>query len=288
MDERLAHALSTLSGLATRAELLVAGAHPESFAPAWADGEIIRVRHGLYAVPGLPDDVMRAARVGGVLASLSAIPLLGLWQPPNSVLHVSVRANSKGLRDPDYPTVPLDRQRPDLQLLHDGHRLGRRERLHVNVANCLRQVLRQVTPRLGLAVLDSALRRFGPRAVPLDWLREQLPARCAPVLVAGDPRAEAGSESVMRWELIRLRIPFEPQKELAGGIRVDFLVAGRLVVECVSYQFHSSPADYAKDRKRIAAIARQGYRVLEFTSNQVLHEWEMVEATIAASLAQVA
>lgn len=288
MDEQLTRAISRHAGLATRAELLKAGAHPDSITPAWAAGEIVRVRHGLYAIPGLPTEVLRAARLGGVLASLSALPLLGLWEPPNHILHVSVRPNSKGLRDPDHPTMPLDRQRSDLRLLHDGHRLASSERLHVGVVNCLRQTLRAIEPRYGLAVLDSALRRFGPHAVPLDWLRAQLPHRCARVIDTADSRAEAGSESVMRWELTRLGIPFEPQKKLPGGIRVDFLVAGRIVVECVSHQFHSSPADYAKDRKRIAAITRLGYRVVEFTSNQVLFEWDMVEATIDAALAQAA
>ncbi|GAA4265541.1 hypothetical protein [Frondihabitans peucedani] len=63
------------------------------------------------------------------------------------------------------------------------------------------------------------------------------------------------------------------------------MVAGRLVVECTSFEYHASPQQYRLDRDRIAAVVRLGFGVLELTYHQVLFAWDEVLETIEAALA---
>ncbi|ROQ37373.1 very-short-patch-repair endonuclease [Frondihabitans sp. PhB188] len=284
MDPGLDIALRSLNGLARRAELLRAGAPADSFGPAWAAGEILRVRHGVYARPGLPEPILRAARIGGVLAAASAAPFLGLWKPPHERLFASVRPGAMGLRDPDDATRALDRMRDDVVVLHDGGRLRPGARLHVDVRTCVRQTVQLESPAFALAILNSALRAGRLDADDLAWLTTSAPVRCHPVLAAADRRAESGTESVMMWNLRCAGIAFEPQVVVDGGERVDFVVGRRVAVECVSVEHHAGTANYSKDRRRIASIVRQGYVVLEFTYDQVLYDWPMVIATIRAAI----
>lgn len=287
MDALLARRLHRLAGLATRRELLAAGVTQEAIVAAWRDGMILRIRHGLYGWPDLPEAVIRAQRVGGVVAAMSACALLDLWEPPGSqlTLDVSVRPNAKSLRDPDSADRPLDRGRSDVRVLHDGDRIDRRsERRHVGIENCLRQTIGLSEPAVGLAVLDSALHRHGLTGGQLDRLGRALPARRQIVLARASASAESGSESIMRWGLIEAGLVFESQRWISESIRVDFLVERRVVVECTSYAFHSSPRDYERDRARIAAAVREGFVVLEFTHHQIVGEWEMVLRTILAAV----
>ena len=137
---------------------------------------------------------------------------------------------------------------------------------------------------MGLAVLDSAVRGHGLTPADLLSLRAELPARCHRVIDRADPSAESGSESIMRWGLVEAGLSFQAQKWVGDGIRADFLVAGRVVVECVSHEFHAGRREYERDRARIAAVARTGHTVLEFTHHQVLDEWPMVIGTILAAV----
>lgn len=300
MDELLSGSLARLDGVARHGELVRAGVARRNLAAAWREGEILRVRHGVYAEPGLPASVVKAVRVGGVLAGASACGLLGLWEPPRSALHVSVVPHARALRDPEQENRPLDPARGDVVVLYDreagwgaggssaggagGGVLARRPRRHVGLRTCLRQTITRSEPRVGLAVLDSAVRAHGLTAADLLSLRAELPARCRRVVDRADASAESGSESIMRWGLVEAGLSFEAQKRVGDGIRVDFLVAGRVVVECVSHEFHAGRREYERDRARIAAVARTGRTVLEFTHHQVLDEWPMVIGTILAAV----
>jgi hypothetical protein len=68
---------------------------------AWKIGLIWRVRRGLYASAGTPVPFMRALRVGGQLACVSALEYFGEVTEPDHRLHVLVRSNASRLRDAD-------------------------------------------------------------------------------------------------------------------------------------------------------------------------------------------
>lgn len=102
--------LDHLGGVATRRRLEAEGAHPELVTLAWKVGLIRRVRRGLYVSVGTPVLFMRALRVGGQLACVSALEYFGEATEPDHRLHVLVRSNASRLRDADTGAA-LDRRR---------------------------------------------------------------------------------------------------------------------------------------------------------------------------------
>jgi hypothetical protein len=108
--------LQSLGGIASTAELLRRG-HSGDELLLWArHPRIIRVRKGWYALADLAPDAIRAWRVGGPLACVSAAVLVGAVPSdvnPLGILHVSVPSTAARLRAPsnhrerlgDHPVV---------------------------------------------------------------------------------------------------------------------------------------------------------------------------------------
>jgi very-short-patch-repair endonuclease len=274
-------------GLAHRRELMRAGFTRADIDSAWRDGLVERVRHGLYALPGLPEPVLRAARVGGVLAGSSSLSLRGAWSPPVARLVLSVPHNARDLRHPDDSGRRLGLEHSDVLVLRDGASLTPSERLTVSPSRAAAQVLVHEDVDVAVAVVDSALRLPHPERPVLQTVARLLDGRPASALLALlDARAESGTESAARVRLVAQGLRPEVQVAVAPGIRVDLLLDGWLVVECTSYEFHGSPRQYEKDRTRIAALIALGYVVVEVSYHQVFEDWEAVWAAIARLLAR--
>jgi hypothetical protein len=101
-------------------------------------GSLIRVRRGLYCDPGLPDEAIRALRVGGRLACASALAYHGGSAAP-PLLHVSVPGNSPVLRDPD---TGKPGRSPEKTVIHWSRRRLAGDRVAVSVAEAHRQAER--------------------------------------------------------------------------------------------------------------------------------------------------
>lgn len=87
-----------LGGVATMAELLRAK-HDEQHIRLWAEyGRIVRIRKGWYANREVDEAVIRARRVGGTLACMSALAHYGWCEPEPGLLHVSVPRSASRLR----------------------------------------------------------------------------------------------------------------------------------------------------------------------------------------------
>ncbi|WP_209560245.1 hypothetical protein [Frigoribacterium sp. PvP032] len=99
-----------------------------------------------------------------------------------------------------------------------------------------------------------------------------------------DARSESGTESVARVRLVGHGLRPEIQVWLTTEIRVDLLLDGWLVVECTSYEFHSSPKQYNDDRVRIATLIALGYVVIEISYHQVFDDWDSLWAAISRLL----
>jgi very-short-patch-repair endonuclease len=94
------------------------------------------------------------------------------------------------------------------------------------------------------------------------------------------------SEQVL-WARLRRKqlrgIQFYQQKPV-GEFIVDFFAPkAKLVIEIDGSQ-HLTPENIQRDKKRSAALARQGLRVLRFTNLQVLQELEGVLEVIFQAL----
>jgi very-short-patch-repair endonuclease len=286
MDDLISRPLSRHGGLALRHELLQDGATQDMLDRAWRSGELLRVRHGLYAAPDVPEPIVRAARVGGALAGPSSTSLIGGWQPHGSPLFVSTRANDHRLRHPDDAGRLLSRGEDGITVLRDAHHLDpRTERLRVSPGTAVAQSLRHLPSWEAVAVLDS-VQRLGHVVHPIDveLVRRRVPRRLRPLMDLADPRAESGTESIARIRLRDAGIPTLVQPELTETIRPDLLISDRLVIECVSVEHHSTPSAYNMDRRRIAEMVVLGYTVLEFTYPEIYFRWPSVLTTIESAM----
>jgi len=286
MDALIARPLARHGGLASRRLLLQDGASQEMLDRAWRAGSIIRVRHGVYAAPDLPPEIIRAARVGGALSGPSATAALGGWQPHGAPLFVSVRPNDHRLRHPDDAGRRLTRQDEAVVVLRDAHHLDPlTERLVASPATAVAQSLLHLSVWEAVAVIDS-VQRAGHVVHPIDLelVRRRLPERLRSAIDLADPRAESGTESITRVRLAAAGIPTMVQPELTESIRPDLLVGDRLLIECVSVDHHSSPASYNSDRRRISEMVVLGYTVLEFPYPDVMFAWPGVLSTVEAAM----
>lgn len=123
--------IEALGGIARMSALLATGLDRDLIELATEYRRVIRVRQGVYAVPGLDPDVIAAARVGGRLACVSAIARHEGSAPPR-VLHVAVRKNASRLR------LPSDRE----VVIHWMRRAGRGGPQSVTIDEARRQAAR--------------------------------------------------------------------------------------------------------------------------------------------------
>ncbi|MCU1473245.1 MAG: hypothetical protein JWQ92_1313 [Amnibacterium sp.] len=244
-----------------------------------------RVRKGHFADPGVPVDVVRAARVGGIATATTAGRALGLWTPRDQRLHVALPLTAARLRDADDADRPLD---PADVVLHWGKRVPPPAQVPTRIAPLLlvlEHALLSLRPELAIAMIDSVLHLRHARLSDLTVLRTVLPAHLGVVVARAEPRCESGLESVACYLLRAAGYRVEVQVVIPGVGRVDLLVEGRLIVELDGRTWHDDPMAFARDRRRDAASAASRYRTLRFDSGQVLHGWPTVLAAVAAALA---
>lgn len=125
----------------------------------------------------------------------------------------------------------------------------------------------------------------------LNRLLERYPAksggpRLRALLDAGPP-ALTRSEAEERFLTLvqRARLPRPRTNVKVAGYEVDLVwPAQRLVVEVDGYAFHSSRDAFEADRRRDAAFAAAGFRVMRVTWRHLTNEPETVVARLAQAL----
>lgn len=237
-------------------------------------GALVRVRKGWYAAPGLAAEVVRAARVGGMLSCAPALEAAGIWVASDASLHVIVRASASRLRS---ATDSSKRIAPSRAVR--AHWLAEIEnpgRLVADPVDALSAFRSCASDEFYLASLDSAL-HVAPH------LRARLAAR-GHAVDRVDGVSESGIETLFLLRM-RGRVPaLRQQVRIAGVGKVDFVIGARLVVEVDGQRFHDTESSFEADRRRDAALSRLGYRVLRFSYLQVMEQWSAVEAAVIAAI----
>jgi predicted transcriptional regulator of viral defense system len=102
--------MKTQGGYARSRDLRCAGVHPAVLPAMERDGQVLRLRRGLYALPNSKgrDERVEAllAVPGSVLCLGTALSFheLGTWEPPE--IYLAVKSGRK-LRIPDFPPIRL-------------------------------------------------------------------------------------------------------------------------------------------------------------------------------------
>jgi very-short-patch-repair endonuclease len=273
-------------GIAATHELLRDGHTSHQLTAAVRNGEVIRIRQGHYGCPELSQAEQQAVRVGGRLSALSAAQFLGIWSPNPVELHVAVPPDARALRSPLDKTVRLKAMpRSGVAVTwNDPRVLGTRTVL--DPLFCLDAIIRREPAIVAFAAVESALHLgLVPRA---RWQRyvESVPRRKRGRLGSANHLSDSGGESLLKFHLLTLQLPFIQQVKIPGVGRVDFVICDCLVVEVDGAEFHTSQEAFEEDRRRDALLSALGYRVLRFSYNQISKRWPVVESALLAAVAR--
>ncbi|MFF8188078.1 endonuclease domain-containing protein [Microbacterium sp. NPDC016588] len=155
----------------------------------------------------------------------------------------------------------------------------------VHVVEALAQATRCQPPRSAVATLDSAWHLGLVDEADIGEVFARVPRRFHVLRVLLDPRAEAGTETLVRLLLRHLGCRVEVQVRIDGVGRVDLLVNGWLIVECDSAQFHGTWHVHKNDRRRDMAALERGYATLRLLAEDVLYRPDRVRAALQRVLA---
>jgi len=275
------------SGILTLAQLQVLGYDRYLRAAAISEGRLERLRNGWFALPGTPEDLRRAVRLGGKLTCGPALDLHGVWVLRDDLLHVSVSGNAARLRSPDDRRAKwVADEHPDVRL----HWRGVPVRSHAQsgldgVLPALAHLVTCGTTEAAIVSLDSALNtvRNGRPLLSrrqLEIMLEVIPERSS-YLDLVDGRSQAGTETLVRLRLRRRGVRVKIQVQIARIGRVDLLVGDRLIIEVDSRRYHLGE-NYESDRRRDPALMALGFIVLRLSYYRVMFDWPAVEEEILA------
>lgn len=280
--------LDELGQLANTTQLRNAGHSRRELDHALAAGFLHRVCRGWVATALAPRSAVTAVLRRGKLTGTAALASYGVWDGLDRRLHVHVPRNSHGpVRSSTTPLsqfAPEEYPRRGLEMHWLAERFPVRHGpvWRVSVEDALLRAARDLPREQFIACLDSALNTRVLSRAALPELFAALPLRFQPLCADIEPLAESGLETLARLRLTPLVDDIQPQVWFdgigaAGGHgRVDLLLDKWLVIELDGDRYH----DQFEDRRRTSVLVRQGLRLHRFGYHDVVHEWELAEATV--------
>lgn len=281
--------LARLGGVASRAALLALAPRAEVDA-ALADGQILRLARGRYALPAVDDARAAAHRLSGVLCLTSAALHWG-WavKHPPPLPQVCVPRNRK-VPPARAKDVDLKRLRLHVDDVVDG--ATSRDR---TLLDCLRHLPFDEA----LTIADSALRegysRDRLRALVRD-ARGTGASRMRQIAELASPAAGNPFESVLRATALRVPgLAVRPQVTIRGQVAGGTRFLGRvdladeclgIIAEADSFEWHGGRDALRRDARRYNALVVHGWLVLRFTWEEVMFEPDHVEAVLRAAVAE--
>ncbi|MDN4475927.1 type IV toxin-antitoxin system AbiEi family antitoxin domain-containing protein [Demequina sp. SYSU T00192] len=239
-----------------------------------AEGSIVRIRRGCYALPDtdrvtIAETAWRGRATCVTVAERCGLPLLAA----HDGVHLAIPAGRNHGRDhlclPSHVTA---------HHVADPHQAG-------TFAGAIDLASRCTAREEQLVIVDAALSRGLLRRGDIAGFTATGGERRAFLLRHASAASGSLLETMTGLILRRARIPFAQQVEIEGLGRVDFVVDGRLIVEVDGRATHDTPEQFVEDRRRDRAAAIRGYRVLRFTYGDVIRRPDTVLADVRSALA---
>ncbi|GAA0995626.1 endonuclease domain-containing protein [Subtercola frigoramans] len=283
----IADTVASLGGIADLNTLRASGFTAKQTQRAVDLGGLTRIRRGWVAARDAPQNAVRAVRVGGSLSCVSVLGQLGVWCPPDDLLHVRVHRHGNHLASPDDRAEALTEPAAQGVKLHRTHAAHHPPRhWHTDPVDVALMHAITCQPRnYAVALCDSAINLGLADKRSLERIAALIDKRHLHIVRLADPSAQSGLETMARLRLRALRIPYRKQAEIAGVGHVDLLVGERLVLELDGKEWHSSPEAFAEDRRRDLILHERGYFVTRLTYAQAMFDWPRVEAMIVGLVA---
>nr|WP_201470192.1 DUF559 domain-containing protein [Microbacterium hydrocarbonoxydans] len=268
------HTIHSLGGFARGTQLQQFGFSRQSLAKEVDAGAILRLRPGVFAVSPVPASVREAVAHGGALTCTSALRAEGIWVlTPEDGVHVWL--------------APTQHARTHHGCACTAHYYSGDPPLGIaSIEIALTHLYKCAGDEAFFAAFESAwkLGKLTPRH--RRRVKARLPRRAHWLVDLARPDADSGLESLLRLRLHLLGIRLDCQVVIADVGRVDFVIAGRLIVEADGKGNHEGGLRH-KDLVRDAAASRLGYETLRFDYAQIIHHWESVQAAILGALARL-
>lgn len=266
--------LQARGGIAHRADAAAHGFAPEHVRAAIRTGAVRRIRARWIALPTAPVDLRAAAAASARLTCISLARRLGWWIPDgaSSQLHLQVGPNAHKHHD----EAVLHWSAP---LVDRGARA-----LTASVEDSLAHIALCFAREDALAIWESAIR---VESLDLESVRAVRWPNHASRELAGtvEGKSDSGIETLFVVRLSSWGVPLRQQVRLAGHL-VDVVIGSHLIVQIDGFAHHSSAADRGRDVAHDAELRLRGYTVFRFTYAHIVHEWDRVEATVAAAIAR--
>ena len=273
--------------VASRRELIAAGATGRVLTAAVASGALVRIRRDHYALPWTASSIQRAVRVGGRVACVSALRSMSVFAVDEDVTHVHLERDASRLRSPvnrRTRLAPDNRAGAELHWWPLLDPAGGDEAI-VGIEDALAQVIRCQPTHLAVASLDNALHLGLVDRQIVEWILAALPHGYRHLGRMLNSRSEAGQESVLRLLLDGSGLRYELQVEIPGVGRVDLVVEGVLVLEADSRLAHDGWDAHIRDRGRDLALARLGFMTLRPAYQHTMQSPNLVISAVLRLLA---
>ncbi len=281
--------LAGYGDVARRSQLEAHGIRRAAIARAVADGGVILVRKGVYALVHVDPEVLTAARHGGEVACAGALRRHGVWILDDAETHAdAVDGRAAPSCRPHVWIGPSGRQHAHAACrCRTHHETGERGAGFgvVEVLLAMIQFACCASPEAFFVALESSLHLGLIGFAGLRRLRERLPQRLHELLDLADDRSESGLESLLKLRLRRCGIALAAQVQIEGVGRVDFVLGGRIILEVDGRLNHDGASHRHKDLMRDARAAALGYETLRFDYAMIVHDWPTVLAAIEGRLA---
>ena len=264
--------LTRKGGVAHSSDAKAAGFSEREIARAVAAGHARRVRRSWLVSRSCDALRVAAASISGRVTCVSAAHLRGLWVPQHELPHIAVRPSASRF------------ERTGVQLhWAPGPAPTARWTVDDPLINVLFHIARCLPQRDALAVWESALRHklVDPAVLHLvDWRSTRARTLASRVSDLSD----SGLETIFVDGMRRLGLTVRQQVWIDGH-PVDALIGDRLVIQLDGFAHHQA-RDRRRDLRADARLVLRGFCVLRFDFQQVLYDWEHVEATVMEAVAQ--
>lgn len=267
-----AETVRRLGGLATGTQLQKLGFSRRALSRSVARGEMDRIRNGVFAENGIDRDVHMAVAHGGALTCVSVLRRLGVWILSDSTVpHVWLGPDRHSHPHPGCVCVshfyrgtpPLGRASLETALIH--------------LRTCQGD-------EAFFAAFESAWRKGLLSQSARERIRVDLPQSARWLVAIARADADSGLESLLRLRCHLIGIRLECQVRIPEIGRVDFVLAGCLILETDGKENHDGTVRRHRDLMRDAIASRLGYETLRFDYAQVVYDWPIVQDAIIAAL----
>jgi very-short-patch-repair endonuclease len=291
----LRHALDN-DGVITRSEALAIGMRSRTLDTRVAEGVLVVVAHGVYALPGALQtnrSTLRAASkaLGAVVSHQAAAWMHGIAvSGPRLVVSVPHRRTHRFIDVVVHQLTDIREQ--DVQFI-DGMGVTTPARTILDLSAVLRaaelgtvidQLVRQsLTSLKQIGALQAELARKGKPG--MIRLRRELEARAGRTRVTESLLEAKLLDIIMKGNLPIPDLQHRPPWLKATHGRVDFSYPkAKLVIEADGREWHGDEASFQRDRERDNLAQLAGWRVLRFTWADVSRRPEYVLLSIRKAL----